>query len=186
VHEEKRLIDQVKDIEVMLSVYKKVDLHNKKISEIKTELKAFQDKADAFHNQLTDSAKKSQELHSKMLVKFEEMKKIREDATNLHLQFLLDRERIKSMQEEIGRCIDQRHRLFGMRQGQFQEKQKQYEERQKQYESAKVESEKQKKAKELEIKEKLGSQVREKLQRGEKLDWREFQLLAGDESETED
>jgi len=186
MHEEKRLIDQVKNIEGLLSVYKKVDLHNKKINEIKSELKTYQDKADAFHNQLTENAKKSQELHSNMLAKFEEMKKIREEATNLHLQFLLDREKIKVMQEEIGKCLDQRHRLFGMRQGQFQERQKQYEERQKQYEAAKVESEKEKKAKELEIKEKIGSQVREKLQRGEKLDWREFQLLAGDDSETED
>ncbi len=193
VHEEKRLIDQVKEIEVRLSVYKKMDLHNKKISEIKTEMRVYQDKADSFHNELTTSAKKSQELHGNMLAKFEEMKKIREEATNLHLQFLLDRERLKPMQGEIGRLIDQRRKLFGVRQGQYEERQKQYEERQKQYEerqkqqeTAKIESEKQKKAKELEIKEKLGSEVREKLQRGEKLDWREFQLLAGDDSEAED
>ena len=193
VHEEKRLIDQVKEIEIRLSGFKKIDQHSKKISEIKTELKVYEDKADSFHNELTSSAKKSQELHAKMLAKFEEMKKIREDATNLHLQFLLDRERLKPMQGEIGRLIDQRHKLFGLRTEQFQERQKQYddrqrqyEDRQKQYDAAKQESEKQKKAKELEIKEKLGSAVREKLQRGEKLDWREFQLLAGDESEAED
>lgn len=185
-HEEKRLIEQVKNIEIALNVYKKVDLYNKKINEIKTELKTFQDKADVSHNQLTENAKKSQELHSNMLTKFEEMKKIRDEATNLHLQFLLDRERIRAMQEEIGKSMDQRHRLFGMRRGQFQERQKQYEEKQKQIEAAKAENEKQKKAKEIEIKEKLGSQVKEKLQRGEKLDWREFQLLAGDYSETED
>ncbi len=186
VHEEKRFIDQVKNIEVRLNVYKKADLHSKKISEIKAELKGYQDKADTFHNEVTENAKKSQELHSKMLAKFEEMKKLREEATNLHLQFLLDRERIKNMQGEIGRCLDQRRRLFGARQSQYEERQKQFEEKQKQYEAAKAETEKQKKAKELEIKEKLGSEVREKLQRGEKLDWREFQLLAGDESETED
>jgi uncharacterized coiled-coil DUF342 family protein len=186
VHEEKRLIDQVKDIEIQLSVYKKVDLHSKKIIAIKTGLKVFQDKADTFHNTLTENAKKSQELHAKMLAKFEEMKKIREEATNLHLQFLLAREKIKPMHDEINRLIVERQKLFGLRQGQFKERQKEYEERQKQYDSAKVESEKQKKAKEQEIKDKIGSEVREKLQRGEKLDWREFQLLAGDDSETED
>ena len=179
VHEEKRLIDQVKEIEIQLSVYKKMDLHSKKISEIKTGLKVFQDKADTFHNALTENAKKSQELHAKMLAKFEEMKKIREEATNLHLQFLLAREKIKPMHDEINRLIVERQKLFGVRQGQ-------YEQRQKQFDTAKVESEKQKKAKEQEIKEKIGSEVREKLQRGEKLDWREFQLLAGDDSETED
>ena len=179
LHEEKRLIDQVKEIEIQLSVYKKMDQHSKKISEIKNGLKVFQDKADTFHNALTENAKKSQELHAKMLAKFEEMKKIREEATNLHLQFLLAREKIKPMHDEINRLIVERQKLFGVRQGQ-------YEERQKQFETAKVESEKQKKAKEQEIKEKIGSEVREKLQRGEKLDWREFQLLAGDDSETED
>jgi uncharacterized coiled-coil DUF342 family protein len=179
VHEEKRLIDQVKEIEIQLNVYKRMDAHSKKINEIKSELKVYQDKADILHNQVTENAKKSQDLHSKMLIKFEEMKKIREEATNLHLQFLLDRERIKPFHDEIGRCIDQRQRLFGLRQGQ-------YEERQKQFDAAKVEGEKQKKAKEQEIKEKIGSEVREKLQRGEKLDWREFQLLAGDDTETED
>jgi uncharacterized coiled-coil DUF342 family protein len=179
VHEEKRLIDQVKEIEIQLSVYKKIDAHSKKISEIKNELKVFQDKADIFHKALTENAKKSQDLHSKMLAKFDEMKKIREEATNLHLQFLLAREKIKPLHDEISRMIVERQKLFGLRQGQ-------YEQRQKQYDAAKVENDKQKKAKEQEIRDKIGSEVREKLQRGEKLDWREFQLLAGDDSETDD
>ncbi len=200
LHEEKRLIDQVKEIETRLSVFKKIDQHNKKIGEIRAELKVFEDKADVFHGELTQNAKKSQELHARMLAKFEEMKKLREDATNLHLQFLLDRERVKPMQEEIGRLIDQRRRLFGARQGQYLEQAKQYEERRKAYEerkkayedrkrqfdSEREESEKLKKAKEQEIKEKIGSEAREKLQRGEKVDWNEFQLLAGEDSETED
>ncbi|MCW4009542.1 MAG: hypothetical protein NWF05_02840 [Candidatus Bathyarchaeota archaeon] len=179
LQDEKRLIDQVKEIETHLSIYKKMDQHSKKISAIKTELKVFQDKADVFHNALTENAKKSQELHAMMLSKFEEMNKIREEATNLHLKFLMAKEKIKPMHEEIGRCLEQRNKLFGVRQGQ-------YAERQKQMEATKIENEKVKKAKEQEIKEKLGSAVREKLQRGEKLDWREFQLLAGDETETED
>ena len=184
--EEKRLIDQVKEIEIQLSSYKKVDQHNKKINEIKTELKVFQDKADALHQQLTASAQKSQELHSKMLAKFEEMKKIRDEATSLHIQFLQARERIKPFHDEIGRCIDQRRRLFGERQEQYDLRKKQFEEKKKEFESTKVENEKQKKAKEQEIKDKIGSQAREKLERGEKLDWREFQLLAGEDSDTED
>jgi len=200
LHEEKRLIDQVKEIETRMSIYKKMDQHSKKIGEIRTELKVFEDKADVFHGELTQNAKKSQELHARMLAKFEEMKKIREDATNLHLQYLLDRERVRPLQDEIGRLIDQRRRLFGARQGQYEERQKEYEERKKQYEerkkqyedrkrqfdAEKEESEKLKKAKEQEIKEKIGSEAREKLQRGEKVDWNEFQLLAGDDSETED
>jgi uncharacterized coiled-coil DUF342 family protein len=43
------------------------------------------------------------------------------------------------------------------------------------------EDEEQKKTAEKALKEKLESQARSKLQRGEKLSWDEFQLLAGDD-----
>ena len=108
-----------------------MDLHSKKITEIKNELKVFQDKADALHKELTANAQKSQELHSKMLAKFEEMKTIRDEATNLHVMFLQDRARIKPLHDEIGKCIDQRHKTFRERQGQYDERKKQYEERRK-------------------------------------------------------
>jgi uncharacterized coiled-coil DUF342 family protein len=45
------------------------------------------------------------------------------------------------------------------------------------------EDEKQKKTAEKALKEKLESQARDKLQRGEKLSWDEFQLLADDDSQ---
>jgi uncharacterized coiled-coil DUF342 family protein len=166
LHEEKRLIDQVKQLEIQLIAYKKMDQHSKKISEIKAELKVYQDQADAFHKELTENAKKSQELHAKMQLKFAEMAKIRDDATNLHVQYLLAKEQIKPLHDQIVRLMEQRRML---------------------QETARGEFEKSKKNKEQEIKEKLGSQARDKLQRGEKLNWQEFQLMAGsDKSETED
>ncbi len=166
LQEEKRLIDQVKQLEIQLIVYKKMDQHSKKISEIKTELKVYQDKADVFHKELTENAKKSQELHAKMQIEFNEMAKIRDEATNLHVQYLLAKEQIKPLHDQITRLMEQRRTL---------------------QETARGEFEKSKKNKEQEIKEKLGSQARDKLQRGEKLNWQEFQLMAGsDNSETED
>ncbi len=193
LHEEKKLIDQVKQIEIELSVYKKIDAHNKKINEIKSEMKVFQDQADKFHKELTDSAKRSQELHAKMLAKFEEMKKIRDEATGLHVMFLQAREQIKPIHEQIGMLMVQRGQLFEQRKQQYEQRKQQYEQRKQEYEqkrsqfeAAREEEEKRKKIKETEIKEKLGSQVRDKLQRGERLNWQEFQLLAGDDSDAED
>ncbi len=166
LQEEKRLIDQVKQLEIQLIVYKKMDQHSKKISEIKAELKVYQDKADAFHKELTENAKKSQELHAKMQIKFNEMAKVRDDATNLHVQYLLAKEQIKPLHDQITRLMEHRRTL---------------------QETARDEFEKSKKNKDQEIKEKLGSQARDKLQRGEKLNWQEFQLMAGSSgSETED
>jgi uncharacterized coiled-coil DUF342 family protein len=166
LHEEKRLIDQVKQLETQLIVYKKIEQHSKKISEIKATLRGFQDKADVLHKNLTENANKSQEIHSKMQLKFSEMAKTRDDATNLHVQYLLAKEQIKPLHDQMSRLIDQKRML---------------------QETARDEFEQSKKNKELEIKEKLGSQARDKLQRGEKLNWQEFQLMAGsNESETED
>ncbi len=176
LQEEKKLIEEVKQIEIQLNVYKKMDLHNKRISEIKTELKTFQDKADAFHQELTDKARRSQELHGQMQLKFEEMKKIREEATNLHLMYLMAKEQIGPLHEEINRLWEQRRRLI-------EESRKQQEEFRKQLKDQDISS---KKAKEQELKEKIGTQAKDKLARGEKVDWRELQLLAGDDSETED
>jgi uncharacterized coiled-coil DUF342 family protein len=193
LHEEKRLIDQVKKIEIALSSYKKMDTQSKKISEIKNELKVFQDEADKFHKEVTESAKRSQDLHAKMLAKFDEMKKIREEATGLHVMFLQAREQIKPINQQIGLLMLQRGQLFEQRKQQYEQRKQQYEQRKQQYEQNRAQFEtareaeaRLKKAKENEIKEKLGSEVRDKLQRGEKLNWQEFQLLAGDDSETED
>ncbi len=193
LHEEKKMIDQVKQVEIELSVFKKMDVQSKKIIEIKNGLKVFQDQADKYHKELTESAKRSQELHSRMLAKFDEMKKIRDQATNLHVMFLQAREQIKPIHEQIGMLMVHRGQLFEQRKQQYEQRKQQYEQRKQEYEqkrsqfeTAREEEEKRKKTKETEIKEKLGSQVRDKLQRGERLNWQEFQLLAGDDSEAED
>ena len=185
LHEEKRLIDQVKKIEIELNVYKKMDVHSKRISEIKGEMRAFQDQADKLHKEVTESAKKSQDLHAKMLAKFEDMKKIREEATALHVAFLQAREQIKPLHEQLGLVMVQRGQMFEQRKQQYEQRKQQFEQKRVQFEAAREEEAKQKKIKETEIKEKLGSQVRDKLARGERLNWQEFQLLAGEDSESE-
>jgi uncharacterized coiled-coil DUF342 family protein len=160
LQEEKRLIEQVKHLEIQLNVYRKMEIHSHKISEIKAELNVLQDKANGFHEQLTADAKKSQELHAKMQLKFEEMRKASEEATTLHLMYLEAKAQILPAHEEIAKLVEQKRLL---------------------QDAVREESEVQKKTKEQGLKEKLGSQARDKLQRGEKLNWQEFQLLAGDD-----
>jgi uncharacterized coiled-coil DUF342 family protein len=171
LQEEKGLIEEVKQIEIQLNVYKKMDQHSQRISELKAELKVFTDKADAFHQELTVNAQKSQELHAKMQAEFIEMNKIRDEASKLHAMYLLAKEQMKPLHEEMTNVWEQRKKL--------QEESKKQQDELKQL---KEQDELSKKAKENELKEKLGSQAKDKLQRGEKLDLREFQLLAGDDS----
>lgn len=165
LQEEKRLIEIVRELETQLNVYKKLDQHIQRIRELKAELRVFQDKADAFHKELTANAQKSQELHARMQEKLEELKKTVDEASNSHLMYLQAKEQVKPMHEEMARLMEQKRTL---------------------QETIRVENEKLKLTKEQDLKEKLGSQARDKLQRGEKLNWQEFQLLlSGDEPETE-
>ena len=88
VHEEKRLIDQVKELEIQLSGSKKIDTQHKKIKELLEHRKTFDAQADVFHKELTDVAKRSQELHAVMMEKVNAMKRDRDEADGLHQAFI--------------------------------------------------------------------------------------------------
>jgi uncharacterized coiled-coil DUF342 family protein len=92
-----------------------------------------------------------------MLEKIEQSKKLKADADNMHKQFVEVKERTRPLQEEIVVIANQLRQLKGEIQ---QEEQK---ERQRGQEA---------------LRETLEKQAREKLKRGEKLSWEEFQLLA--------
>lgn len=189
--EEKRLIDEVKQIEIQLNVYKKMELHSQKISALKGELKALTDQADTFHKELTANAKKSQDIHATMQAKFEEMEKIRIEASTLHLMYLQAKGQIRPLHEEITRVWEHRQRAIEENHKIYEANRKIYEASRKQQDDSRKtlreRDENDKKAKENELKEKIGSQAKDKFERGEKVDWRELQLLlAGDDPESED
>ncbi len=168
LQEEKRLIEIVRDLETQLNVYKKIDQHSKRISELKTELDVFQEKAERLHQELTANAQKSQELHAKMQTKFDELKKIVDEASGSHAMYIQAKEQVRPIHEEMAKLMEQKRTLQDV------------------IREVREETQKLKLTKEQDLKEKLGSEARVKLERGEKLNWQEFQLLAGDESETED
>jgi uncharacterized coiled-coil DUF342 family protein len=162
MQEEKRLIENVKQLETQLNIYKKIDQHAKKIAELQKELKTLEANADAAHQELTETAKKSQEIHAKMIAKINESKNIKSEADRLHGICIQAKEQGKPLHEEFKRLTEHRKKL---------------------QDAAREEDEKRKKNAEQSLKEKLESQARDKLQRGEKLSWDEFKLLADDESE---
>jgi uncharacterized coiled-coil DUF342 family protein len=98
-----------------------------------------------------------------MLAKIEESKRIKAEADEQHQTFLQTREKAKPIQEEIAAALDQVRRLKG---------------------EIREEQEKQRKQSEETIRSELEKQAREKLKRGEKLTWEEFQLLAEKGMET--
>jgi len=163
IKEEKRLIENVRQLETQLNIYKKIDQHIKKITEIRKELEPLETNADAAHQELTATAEKSQEIHAKMIAKITESKDIKAEADSLHAVYVQAKEQVKPLQEEFKKLTEQKRKLQA---------------------AVREEDAKRKKDVEQALKEKLETQARNKLQRGEKLSWDEFKMLtADDESE---
>jgi uncharacterized coiled-coil DUF342 family protein len=165
VQEEKRLMERVKQLETQLSVYKKVDQHIKAISELRKELEPFEAEADAAHQELTDIAERSQDIHAKMMAKIEESKEVKAEADVLHSVYVQAREQVRPLHEEIKKLREQKRKLQA---------------------TVREEDAKRKKRVEQALKEKVGSQAKDKLERGEKVSWDEFRLLAeGDSADSQ-
>jgi len=188
LQEEKRLIGEIKLLETQLSGYKKIEKENKKIAEQLQERKVLDAQADVFHRALSESAKKSQELHQSMLAKISEVKKIKEEADMLHKGFIENREKIRNLRVEIavltGQMLGVRNSLREenkeLREKAMAARQKELAIRLKEKEEADVERNK-KLVDEQALKSKLGVQAKEKLAKGEQLSWDEFQLIASDD-----
>ncbi len=190
LQEEKHLIENVKELETLLSSYKKIDKQNKKINDLIIQRKAIEDEADVFHNELTDLAKKSQDLHTKMMEKVNAVKISRAQADGLHQAYIQTKEEILATQVKIAELTGQ---LRALKTALYEEEkirrlasQQAYRERQsafKEREKADKEQQQVVKEKQQAIKEKLGAEAKEKLKKGEKLSWNEFQLALGDDPE---
>ncbi len=167
LEEEKRLIENVKQLETQLNVYKKIDAKNQKIRGLLNERQTLSMQANAFHNELTEIARKSQELHLSISDKIKIAKENRTEADSAHQAFVKIKEQTAPLYEQIKQLTEQMRNVKG---------------------SIKEEDRAKKLINEQALKEKLGSEAKEKLERGEKLSWNEFQLLmdqdAGDDAET--
>jgi uncharacterized coiled-coil DUF342 family protein len=165
MQEEKELVEQVKRLETQLNIYRKLESLNQKIQALQAEITDLETKSKLCHGKLTKTAHESQEIHHVMLEKMEELKELKTEADNQHKFFLQAREKTRTIQQEIIKTWTQVKQLQDeLRAGEDQEK----------------------KHREDALRKKLEEQAREKLKRGEKLSWEEFQLLAEDGMETQD
>jgi len=192
LHEEKRLIDQVKAIEIQLSGYKKIDNQNKKINELYNRKKVFDDQADVFHKELTETAKKSQDLHTQIVEKTNVMRREKAEADGLHHAFIRTKEQNNLLYEQIKLLVNQSigirseiEEQYDARRQEYRIRRQQDDTRRKEEEAKRKDEQAQRAIKEQAIKEKIGSEAREKLQRGEKVSWDEYQLMLGEDEESD-
>jgi uncharacterized coiled-coil DUF342 family protein len=165
LQKEKELVEQVGKLETQINIYKKLDQLNQKRLEMQAEIKALETKAKLDHEKLTETAQKSQEIHKNMLQKIDEAKKAKIEADNLHQLYIQTKEKIRPLQEGIAEILNQIKQLK---------------------EEIRREEERDKKKSEEALHEEIENQAREKLKRGEKLTWEEFQILAEKGMTTQD
>jgi uncharacterized coiled-coil DUF342 family protein len=190
LQEEKRLVGEVKALEMQLKGFKKIDKQHQKIKDLLAQRKVLDDQADVFHKELTELAKKSQELHATMMDKVNAVKKDRAEADSLHQAFILAKTQNNVWYEQIRELIEQDQVSRAASRGIDIAKRKENEARWKEEQTRRKEEMAKRKeeqalraVKEKEIKEKIGSEAKEKLQRGEKVNWEEFQMMLGDDKE---
>jgi len=183
LHEEKQLIENVKELEIQLKSYKKIDLQHKKIKELIAHRKTFDIQADVYNKELTEIAQKSQELHKIIIEKVESIKKDRAEAELLHQSFLKAKEQNNHTYDQIRELISQNAGIRVSIKEQYQTRRVEAEAKRKAEEERMKQELTDRAIKEQAIKEKIGSEAREKLNRGEKVSWDEFQLMLGDDKD---
>jgi uncharacterized coiled-coil DUF342 family protein len=157
IQEDKELVEKVKQLETQLSVHKKFEQLRKTAQDENAQVARLRTESQQRHQALTAQAKIGQELHSRMLVKMEEAKTIKAEADAIHKQFLEAKEKAKPIRDQIVSVSGEIRRMKG---------------------EAQEEEQKEKRRSEEELRESLEQKAREKLKRGEKLSWQEFQLLS--------
>lgn len=162
LQEEKRLVNEIKQLEPQLRIYQKMEQQNIRITELQKEIEALEAKANTSHQELITAAQRSQELHAMIITKINEATAIKREADQLHSAYVQAKERTEPLRQALKELIEQKRQLQN---------------------AIRKESEIQKVTAEKVLKETLEAQARSKLQQGEKLSWEEFQLLADDESE---
>jgi len=165
LQDEKELVERVERLEVQLNVHRKIEQLNDKMLELKTEIKALETRGKLCHEKLMETAQKSQEIHEKMLGKIEKAEGLKMEADDLHKNFLDARERARLVQRKFREILNQINLLR---------------------DEIRKEEDKEKEKSEKALRKKLEKRAREKVKRGEKLTWEEFQILADKEIAAQD
>lgn len=157
--EEKRMIAEVKSLEIELVIYKEIGQQRKEASKLLSEIKRLQSMIDEYHSALSKLARESQECHERMLESLSKADPLTKEAGAAHQNFI-----------EVKKKADDIHRTYSGLISRIREIElliRQTDEN--------VHREQIRKA--LESREKVSKQAQQKLQTGEKLTFEEFKLL---------
>lgn len=155
--EDKALVLKVKQLEMQLTVYRGIEQSRSRVAQLRTEAITKKSESELLHRQLTENAQKSQETHQKMVERIEESRVLSNEANEMHRKFLQTSVSRKLVQAEEKNLLGNLRQLKG---------------------EIKEEMQKEMERNQDAVRQILEKEAKEKLKRGEKLSWEEFQLLA--------
>lgn len=154
--EEKRLVEKVKILGTQISKYKKIEKQNVKIMELRRDIKKQEIEANKAHIELTELANKSQELHSLISSKLDELKITKDKADQLHISYSEFKKQNLPIRTESRELVQKKRKLLN---------------------SIKEKDDKKRKETEKNLKIKIKTEAQTKIKNNEKLSWNEFKLL---------
>ncbi len=155
--EEELLIDQVRQLEAQLSVYKRIGKSKENLMVLRTEEKALDTEVRTCHEELSELAEQSQEFHEEMLENLNKAGNLKAEADSAHQKYLEIKHQAQNLHQKCVELLD----------------------KVKAFEKELQEAEEEKQAKyQRELLKELEERAVGKLKRGEKLTWEEFKILA--------
>lgn len=155
--EEKQLTDQVGALEVQLRTQERLQESEKTLLELRVEEKALQTRAKTHHENLSRLADQSQGSHQQMLETSKRAQALQKEADEAHQKYIERRQQARTLNQKCQQLLEEIKTL--------REKIRE------------VEDEK-RANREMALRKELEEKALEKLKRGEKLTWEEFQALS--------
>lgn len=157
VKDEQPIIEKIKTIEAQLLIHKQIQELENNITKLHIEEKTLGIQSKIRHEELSEFAKQSQEIHAKMVGTMEKVRTLKTEADDMHQKFIEIKQHIAGMHQKT---MEIENQIAEIKQQIHQ-----------------VEEERRSKTQQ-QILEEVKKKAQEKVKRGEKLSWEEFQILA--------
>ena len=157
VKEEQELVNRVRQLESQLVVQKQIRKVKDELFKLRAEEQKFAAEAKEIHEKLSELAEQSQKHHAQMIEILTKSRELQAEATEAHNKFVESKQQAQEMHQKVVEVLE---KIRGIER------------------ELKETADKKQAKRQSELKEELEKRAMEKLKRGEKLIWEEFQVLA--------
>ncbi len=156
LQEERRLVEQVNQLETQLDIYEEIANTRQKIRELRDAAEKMEAVTALAHTGVLELAQESQEFHQRAMSITEKVEALQKDADAAHQNFVASRRKARKIYEEY---VEVKQKIKSIK------------------EELAEKEEKEKRERREERRRKMKAEALEKLERGGKLTWEEFKLL---------